>query len=129
MMTKVASWEFMASQHFSQLSNKLKQCILLASHIKLAVYRPLKVTVSSIWEWIYPLHSYIITEQLHQHHCFFLESPQAGPIKIANFQYCEDVFPLFFKAMETILINSYTWYKKHYLFIIYYPGDIIYQEL
>ena len=54
---------------------------------------PLLFTVSWYQAIIYPLHSYIPTEQVYWHHCFFLETHKMGPTKIDN--YCGEVFTFF----------------------------------
>ena len=49
--------------------------------------------LADIRQSIYTLHFYIPTEQVHPHHCFFLETQKMGPTEIDNFQYYGTVFP------------------------------------
>ena len=41
--------------------------------------------LADIGQSIYPLHSYIPTEQVYPYHCFFLETHEKGSTKIDNF--------------------------------------------
>ena len=49
--------------------------------------------LADIRQSMYPLHSYIPSEQVHPHNCFSLENLKMGPTKIDSFQYCGEVFP------------------------------------
>ena len=59
--------------------------------------------IADIRQLIYPLHSYIPTEQFHRRHYFFLDTKEMGPTKIDNFQYCGKVFP--FCSLKQCKIN------------------------
>ena len=67
----------MKSQHISKKEHEQFYCLQLAN----------------IRHSIYPLQSYIPTEQITPHHWLLLETHEKGHTKIVDFQYFGEVFP------------------------------------